>query len=560
MLSKNLPIAQPARLKGFGHPWHGLVTNGTLTAADGETRTYLQPAGNLMGGGFIEFNYTYGATNLLRAPDAPGAGELITKPGQQWADYAILAGESRQLYATELGASRWVYVAPDGSRWLVDCPLHGESVDFAAPLSTTITLSRFGVIGGEAQSYDLPASLADIGQPGPIDDVSYDFTITSGTLSVESITSSGGRTVLMLYLGLGNETPSNGYFHPIKRRAIGYLEIALSGTPGVDASVSLSVLRDRATTLGSIQDYFQDSSETFTGRKVQQILDEDFHTEPGPGYTDQVWTPVAATYPTYTGAPGETAYADVYSGNGERHQLNRIIALAFDASDLLKEWTTNTTVTYAVSAPEPTETIVGNPDPETRIRVFDDGSPNETISSYSRKFERTRQEDTKVNFSLAGGNAYNLVSSSTQFVTTDGAGTSTDAITVGGEGGGTYNATFSINVDFLDGGSNSIGSGIQMAGWTPGASGGDWASFFYPGIGESSNVYVVRYSNNLVGTLGIGPYGTPSGSEQTYQSNAVSPSASHTITTHIGSYQEYGSWNPATGEAIFAEPNPVCWV
>lgn len=100
----------PAKLTGFGHPFHGLVEGGQLTLPNGAVMPYPQPI--------------RGDTYRIKKP---GIGPVTRTPeqqardtakGYQWWNEAIISGlDCWQIYGTPTGG--WVYCAPSGRNWHV---------------------------------------------------------------------------------------------------------------------------------------------------------------------------------------------------------------------------------------------------------------------------------------------------------------------------------------------------------------------------------------------------------------------------------------------------------
>ena len=138
--SLSLKLGKPTALRG--NPFHGLVKGGQLTLPNGATMPYPQPVGE---------HWKKGSTELIKHPNAPGITRTPeqqaedTAAGLEWWDRAILSGN--QLYGKELPG--WIYIDPNGDRWLVTTTLSSAHLSGGV---CTVTLARFGVLGGEPES------------------------------------------------------------------------------------------------------------------------------------------------------------------------------------------------------------------------------------------------------------------------------------------------------------------------------------------------------------------------------------------------------------------------
>lgn len=567
MLSKNLPITQPAKLKGFGHPWHGKVQNSTLTAADGTTRAYTQPTGGKA--------YQSGATNLIKAPGAPGGATLITKAGQEWTDYGMLAGEDHQLYETALGAGKWIYVDPAGDRWLVDFPLQGQSVDLTAPMATMLTLSRFGVIGGQAESHQLPVTLSDLAQgtPEPIPSTwNGDVSVTTATATVESTDPAGANAVVMLSIGAFGAGPIAAATQVF---SVGFLKVGIAGTPGVDTTATLSVLRTRAQTMGAYQE------AQFPSSLVTQymVVDEEHTTDEvgGPptctGHFDDIYTPTLEFFTS----PPIGSYYSIQTGpeSGSAFNTGRIVALAYDSAGVLHEWTIDSGSTVDIDNPLPSQRLTGDGRKVVRTPYTGGGAGGcntgtpVVIEDYTREIKRANTSVDTGYWALKIDGAVVAQWSATATVT-DGqrlpvkpSGSHEETITqvydITGAGGGHSENSFTISPSplFTRGAYPAF-----MLSYLGVALDAARVRFNVLSVGYSFYAGVLRYSNNLLGTVTQGSidfaYYDPAAPY--FHAGAGSPGALDATVKQLTGLQPYGSWNPATGEAIFAEPNPVCWV
>lgn len=240
--------AYPEALVVWGNPYHGLVEGGVLTLTTGDTRevtTATLQSGRP--GDVIAWRQPTPPPPPIQTPEQQAADAAA---GMEWRDYALLYGLRRVNGKSLGGVNTWIYAAPDRSRWLIS--LAGSSINLTASWSATVTAKRFGefphVTGHPVETYSLPVSLADWQQaiPGKAGgDYSIDLigsVTTSVGLTLEDASLSGARAVFMLARSYSAE--------PIARRSLGFIEISMTGVPGVDWSAGLTVARTRAQTLG----------------------------------------------------------------------------------------------------------------------------------------------------------------------------------------------------------------------------------------------------------------------------------------------------------------------
>lgn len=314
--NKNQP-GPPGVVQIWGHPWHGLVEDGTLTLPNSDTMIYPIPSS--AGEADVLAFQPPGTPPVVRSPEQAAADAAA---GRQWLDYALICGRNdRRLYGQSIGGNgTWLYAAPDGSRWRVTLGGVLGNRDLTVPLVATVTCIRFGAFGAPEEEHDLPITLADWqqdvpGKPGGDWFIYNQGDVTSAKVSVEDVDRTGSRAIMMI----GLDFP----LQEILRRSLGFLLVELTGTPGAGGSATLSVLRSRAETLGTIV-------------STEEGSFEQHHLPPTDTYEIFIWS-------------GSGAYsADL---------IGRVIAMAFDAG--------GTPLPLEFSGHNVTTTVSGPPSGET---------------------------------------------------------------------------------------------------------------------------------------------------------------------------------------------------
>lgn len=236
----------------WGCPWHGLVHGGQLDLPNGEA--LIMPTG---------YAASSGDTYLVKAPWAlpiertTGEQAADTESGRQWWDRAILSGQSQMLHGVDLDG--YIYCDPEGSAWRVTGAARLYYPDTSTQL--TVTISRFGVLGGPVESYQHTIIFPDLGQSTPeiyyITQLRFALadTLPGGSRALLSVTAD--RSELDYWVGPGGAGLDSHYLRwPSGTRnarwkpAIGWLELSISGA-GDAAAVSLSVLKTRADAIGA---------------------------------------------------------------------------------------------------------------------------------------------------------------------------------------------------------------------------------------------------------------------------------------------------------------------
>lgn len=273
-LDKNSPDREIlGRLGIIGHPWHGLCRNGVLTLPNGATKTYPQPSG--------------GAAWVLRVPGTPAVSRTAEQlaadeaAGMQWLDYAIFSGDTTQIYSKLLGVGRWIYADSSGDRWLVTTTLHAATVAaLESAGSITVTLDRFGVVGGAPESHVYVVTLPALGQDSP---TLYNPNTGGGVLAKTAITArrfavrhDGSRATFRL----GVDISTLQRYTQSDVRPVGWVEVQIAGAGG-SAVVSATVLKTRAATLPD-----RVSTDDLTSHALYQTVTETTRYEGALPYPD----------------------------------------------------------------------------------------------------------------------------------------------------------------------------------------------------------------------------------------------------------------------------------
>lgn len=227
------------RLGIIGHPWHGLVKNGRLQLPNGEAKAYPQPGGGI---------WQATASHLLYVPGVPPvertSGQMAEDiaAGRQWRNTATLSGVSNLLYGKALGGGCWVWVDPQGDRWLIDArALHDQywTAD-TIPDQVTIRRTRFGLFahGVGKEEYEYVVTIPN--RLGQTDDVplwwnteNHTFALTANLYSIHP---TGAAAAFMIQYS----TSSFGDF------PCGWYEVRIND----DGAPSVDIIADRLTTLG----------------------------------------------------------------------------------------------------------------------------------------------------------------------------------------------------------------------------------------------------------------------------------------------------------------------
>lgn len=125
-------------IPAWGFPWHGLIRDSKLTLANGQQIPMRQPVN--------------GDTSLIDFGAPTPVGDETD--GKRWLNKAILTGDT--VHGKFIGASSWLYKAPDSSVWRVDYSGYGYT-DVGG--QATFKLSRFGEFGAPSESYSYSVPL-----------------------------------------------------------------------------------------------------------------------------------------------------------------------------------------------------------------------------------------------------------------------------------------------------------------------------------------------------------------------------------------------------------------
>lgn len=253
----------------FGHPWHGVCTRAGIGLPNGQTMVYpgFRPEG--------------GDVHLFKIPGAPGG---TTTPedvaaGRQWLDYALISGSTMHLYGKALGEGKWLYLDPDGVRWLVSTTLQTNSVANVEGQSITVTLDRFGEFLVPAERHEYTVAVPNLGQDTPaVDNARYDgATLQKNEILAHlfSVHPQGEQAVFLLYAHTDIYTQRMQW----GKRPVGWLMLSITG-PGASAVISLAVLKNRSETIGTMT--FSGGFETVYLYRVTEITDTyvDYQGEP----------------------------------------------------------------------------------------------------------------------------------------------------------------------------------------------------------------------------------------------------------------------------------------
>lgn len=255
-LDKGAPGRHPlGRIGIVGTPYHGLVQGGSLTLPNSAVKTYPQPV--------TTWPDLAGSTHLLRRAGMPAVSRTLeqqaqdTAKGYQWRNVAMLSGGAQQLYGRNVDG--WIYIDPDGVRWLLrfTTPLLSTTVAFGASLSLQVNVSRFGEFGGAEVSFNTTLTLTDWGQSGytappNFPDAGAPTTVTSAGFFLEAVTPSGSKAAICVhYPRTTSADPSDPTVDVAVRHALGWVQIAVTSVGGLP-SLSMTVLKTRAETLVTV--------------------------------------------------------------------------------------------------------------------------------------------------------------------------------------------------------------------------------------------------------------------------------------------------------------------
>lgn len=548
----------PGRVTVWGRPWHGLVEGGTLTLPNGATMAHPSP-GDAGDADVLAFRLP-GTPAVVRSPEQAAADAAA---GRQWLDYALISGRyDRQLYGQSIGGNgTWLYAAPDGSRWLVTLAGVPATHNLTMPWATSVTLDRFGEIGGEAEQHTVAATLGDWQQemPGRGYDLTYAGTVTSADVAVEDVDTGGGRAILSI---------SVGTFHRIDRRPLGFILFGLSGTPGIDAAATMSVLKSRVETLGVVT---WDENSTSSDRVKYQpgsaiATEEDTGGLPTcDGYRLTVTEPAPGTFEP-TDPFFEPAYREI-DRSATWAFSNRIIGMAFSPAGDPLALTLSAQTTMVEHTPLPDLFASGGSVSTIReyLGPFPDGSacfisaPVSTGSLWSvlRRI-RTYAATSTMSLSFGSGDAVTIHLDYSRheeqyFHYGDDAPSYDD----------TRSDTFSLqgNIHAVTGlsvpGLVAAGPLLGFVAYAEPADAFAADMKASPGVGCDEtgfwNAVVIRYSATAAE---LATYHTGGDGWQYW--GGVSPQ--RTETEPSSGDKPYGSAHPVTGDLARARAAPVCWV
>jgi hypothetical protein len=267
-------VAIPER---FGSRRFGKVS-GSVLETDG--KEYPQPGGTEV--------WEPGSTFLAAPPWADPQAELYGfRPN------ALISGGTQHVYGQAVDG--WLYADPvNGVMWLIQPQLGTATSNFDSTLSIDFKVRRFGLFSSAGTTgypvTTVTATLADWGQATP-DITEYgDCThaVDAAVLHLVSAKKDGSVAILMASLRTDHPFNEMPWLH---NWPVGFLGVTCAAVAGATPTLTLSVLRDRATTLGERTDM------TVTGTlTVDTVCDTCSYSEGTEEFTQGVTDAIVALF------------------------------------------------------------------------------------------------------------------------------------------------------------------------------------------------------------------------------------------------------------------------
>lgn len=495
----------PANVPPWGTPWHGPVQGGILTLPNGASMAYPQPVSTSFTSGpsgsiINRPQDTYGITHRHAAglpPVTSSAADIAA--GREWRNEAIFSGGRYQVYGKPLDG--WVYIDPDGGRWVVKIPAIREqdARSLTSTLNVAVSFLKFGELGTTPALWPWAVTLPlpDIGATG------------SAYLMIDAIKPDGSAAVISVYSQAFTE-------RRMGRLPIGFIELSISG-PASAPTITASVVRTKAQT------------QIIDPRAAPDLSWWD-------GNTYQPTNPVGA-------------YAGVYSLEGDIARTSRwILALWYDAAGELQEVTQRAQATSAYSAPRPANPEAGYTSSATASGTLEILVGAAVVDSIAF--------DVSVSVTVADGAGNYTFAATVDGVALLGSAT-VDPLTFA-----TYPFPDIGHVVVFFGTTTVVsGAGaVYNLSFGPAVLSDVTASSWF-----SAAVSPYWYSRQVVGFEISTEDGAPSPSTRRWRFRApVTPSGSASgstidITTPTGP-TFYGSHDPYSGAAVWGQSTPVCYV
>ncbi len=259
--------------RAWGNPYHGEIVGGTLTLPDASTRTVPATTSN--------------ACFDFHVPGAPGGGDAPVPAGGEWRDYVLLYGAGQVVYGKQVSteAANWLYVRPDGSRWLIKLisPTSGITAN-GSSLTIYFTATRFGDLSGAPESgvnFNVTLTSRGMDTSGVSGLSNVPSTVSLG---ISDISADGQKCCLMFYHTIAGDETGGQQF------PVAFAELTLHATTWSSSTITL--FRDIDDVAGTRAT----SSYTFTDGTPSPCSDTVSNTASGGGTRSVVDSVMACWY------------------------------------------------------------------------------------------------------------------------------------------------------------------------------------------------------------------------------------------------------------------------
>lgn len=226
----------------FGDPWHG-VWHGTSNQITTIPGPVVACPGVAPAAGFPPRRHGECFLFDVGGLPTPTPDSSDATAGRTWLNYGLIAGADHRLYGVALGSKAWIYLAPDGSRWLAKFTTLSANLDNATA-EIELTLTEFGIFGKSgapvAQTVNLGTFSLNLNAATPNDFFAYSAS-HAATIGIEDIWSDGSKVLISVGIGcVAVDQPRVD-----ARVLFTVLECGISGVPPA-ANVSLTTVLTQA--------------------------------------------------------------------------------------------------------------------------------------------------------------------------------------------------------------------------------------------------------------------------------------------------------------------------